>query len=137
MSEVSIAKALSGGECLEAILSKVRSILSKDDRFQSHMGYTGFRATIRVEFHPSLSFVPSVEREVEIEEGSQDEITPEPTVSETIELPIAPPNAVREEAGLPTPVLVTDGQGRSHEEWVKRGTTPKSSVIPKNKVIGG
>lgn len=135
-SEVSIAKPLSGSECLEACLTRLRESLGKDDRFQSHMAYSGFRAIIEFKFYPQLSFIPPVEKDVVVAERGQEGIEAEPTVDVTIDIPLAPPNQVREEAGMPTPVLVTDGEGRSTEKWVQRGPKPFGKA-PRNKVSGG
>lgn len=138
MTETSIAKPLSGPECLDSCLDALRKALSKDDRFSSHMAYSGFRAIIQFKFYPQLSFVPAIERGLTVEEGEHNDIAESPTVDETVELPLRPPNQVREEAKLAQPILVSDGQGRSHEEWVKRdGPVPKQSVVPKKNVVKG
>lgn len=137
-NEVSIAKPLSGPECLEACLHALKTALSKDDRFMQHVAYAGFTASIDFKFRPSMSFVPDVERTVKVEEGSQEELAEEPTVSEKVELANRPPNVVREEAGMPQPVLVTDKDGQGHEEWrppVSK-TVPKQPVPKHNKVKG-
>lgn len=130
-SEVSIAKPLSGSECLEACLTALREKLSRDDRFMAHMAYSGFRAEIGFKFYPQMTFTPPVEREEVIEKGETSEVESEPTVDEKVELPVRPPNRVREEAGLPQPVLVTESNGQSHEEWVRKGAPPKQGAVPK------
>jgi hypothetical protein len=136
-SEVSIAKPLSGPECLESCLHALRMALSRDDRFMNHVAYTGFTATIDFKFRPSMSFVPDVERTVIVEEGDQTELEKEPTVEARVELTQRPPNQVREEAGMKQPVLVTDGQGNSREEWKRVAKVPRQGVIPThNKVVG-
>lgn len=136
-SEVSIAKPLSGTECLEACLTTLRTALSKDDRFSTHMGYSGFTATIDFKFRPSMSFTPDVERTVDVELGDVSNLEGRPTVEETVEIPQRPPNQVRQEADMPQPVLVTDGQGQSHEEWKKTSRAVPKNVVPKkNKVKG-
>lgn len=136
-SEVSIAKPLSGPECLEACLYALKSALGKDDRFMNHVAYSGFAATIEFKFRPSLSFVPDVERTVVVGEGDQTQLEEKPTVEEKITLAQRPPNQVREEAEMPQPVLVTDGQGQSREEWKKVGRPPKQGERPKvNRVRG-
>src|SRR5271163_3487389 len=103
-SEVSIAKPLSGTECLEAILYRLRETFSKDERFFSHMAYTGFTAKIGFEFFPQNSFIPPVQRELSVSEGEIDDLSETPTIDETITLDLAPPNKVREDADLPTPI---------------------------------
>jgi hypothetical protein len=126
-TEVSIAKQLSGTECLEACLEELRKVLSLDGRFHSHKAYQGFRAEIHFKFTPASGFVPGIDRELLIENGDLTDIEDSPTVDEKAVLPMRPPNQVREEAGMPTPVLVTDGQGRSTEKWVKKGDKPKNT----------
>ena len=103
----------------------------------SHVAYSGFHAVIDFKFRPSMSFVPDVEREVVVQEGDQTELLDEPTVTEKVEIPKRPPNQVREEAEMPQPVLVTDGQGQSHEEWKKPGKTPKQPSVPKHNKVKG
>jgi hypothetical protein len=130
-SEVSIAKPLSGIETREALIAAFTKLMSRDDRFASHMAYSGFRAKVRLEFYPSQSFIPPTAVDTEIEEGDVSDLSPVATVCE-FEMPIKPPNAVRVEAGLPTPVLVIDDKGGSHEKWVKSGQVPKANHIPKS-----
>jgi hypothetical protein len=127
-SEVSIAKQLSGTECLDACLFELRKILIKDGRFQSHMAYQGFRAEISFKFYPAIGFVPPTEREIEVTGGDTAEVETVPTVDETLTLKERPPNQVREEADMHTPVLVTENDGKTHEKWVKRGKAPKNTV---------
>ena len=103
----------------------------------SHVAYTGFTASIDFKFRPSMSFVPDVERTVIVEDGDVSNLEGRATVEEKVEIPQRPPNQVREEAEMPTPVLVTDGKGQSREEWKKTGKTPKQGAVPKrNKVKG-
>jgi len=133
-TEVSIPKPLSGAECLESLFAALRAALMKDDRFGSHMAYPGFRAVLDLKFYPHQSYIPDMERTLEVVEG---EIGVEGTpITASVDLPVRPPNQVREEAGLPQPVLVTDGKGNSEEKWVKKGTMPPSVKVPKNKVMG-
>lgn len=144
-SEVSIAKHLSGTECLYSCVEALKKALSKDDRFSSHMAYSGFRAEVSIKFYPVMSFIPPVDRTVTVEEGDLTELEYAMGVDtgsgesfeSTVVLEPAPPNAVREEAGLPQPVLVTDNEGKSHEKWVTKGPVPRQNRIPgKLKVLG-
>ena len=139
MAETSIAKPLSGTEALEACLIELRKALSKDDRFSTHMAYNGFKASIEFKFYPQLSYIPPIEREVKVAEGDQSDIAESPTVDEKVEIPLRPPNKVREESGMAQPILVTDGQGRSHEEWRKVSSRPEQPSVRnlKNIVKGG
>ena len=52
------------------------------------------------------------------------------TVVEKVEIPVRPPNQVREDADMPTPVLVEEN-GIPVEKWVSR-----KGKVPKNKVRG-
>ena len=135
-SEISIAKQLSGTECLEAICAALRNTLAKDDRFYGHIAYSGFKASVELKFHPYQSFVPDVERTIEVQEG---DLTGEQgeEVKASVEMPVQAPNKVREEAGLPLPVLVTDEKGNSHEKWKKVGKQPTQLKVPTNRIIGG
>ena len=133
--EVSVAKQLSGSECLEACITSLRQALAKDDRFMPHMAYHGFTAEIIFHFQPHESFAPPVDRTVGIWKGETTGPEGE-LISATVEIPLRPPNVVREEAGMPTPVLVTDSKGQSHEEWKKTGKVPHQAAIPHNKVKG-
>lgn len=138
MSEVSIAKPLSGSECLEACLAEFRKVLVRDERFSSHMSYTGFRAELNIKFHPQMSFIPDADRTVEVTEGEQTALPETPSVDETVTLPLRPPNQVREEADMPQPVLVKDGKDAGTEKWVKTANKPPAQKSPKhNKVVGG
>src|SRR5271167_3039327 len=132
-SEVSIAKPLSGTECLEAILYRLRETFSKDERFFSHMAYTGFTAKIGFEFFPQNSFIPPVQREISVSEGEIDDLSETSTIDETITLDLAPPNKVREDADLPTPVLFTHNDGTFEEKWIKRRGRPPKNPIPNQK----
>lgn len=128
-TEVSIAKDLSGSEALEAIVSKFRETLALDGRFHSHKAYRGFTASIHFKFNPAVGFTPPVDRTILVEGGDTTDFEESPTVDETISIPMRPPNQVRDEAGLAKPVLVTDGEGRTHEKWVNdKGKPPKNTV---------
>jgi hypothetical protein len=137
MAEISIPKQLSGPEALDSMLAELRKKLYMNGRFQSHMAYAGYRAEITVKFYPAASFIPPVEQEIEVEaqngfRGFDGVVISETaTVDEQLEIPVRPPNQVREDADMPTPVLTHDDKGGTVEKWVKRGKTPK------NKVNGG
>ena len=64
------------------------------------------------------------------------EFEQEPMVTEHVEIPVRPPNQVREEADMPQPVLVTDSKGQGHEEWKKIAKSSPKTSIPKNRVMG-
>ena len=128
-TEVSIAKDLSGTEALDSILFELRRILSMDGRFHSHKAYRGYRAKVRFEFYPAVGFTPPIERDLVLENGDLEDIEESPTVDETLAVPMRPPNQVREEADMPTPVMVTDNEGRTHEKWVNgKGARPRNTA---------
>lgn len=132
-AEISIAKQLSGPECLDSCIATLRNALVKDDRFMPHMAYHGYTAEIAFKFTPYNSFAPPVDRVVSVFNGDLS-TDPEASVTVNLEIPLRSPNVVREEAELPTPVLVTDGKGNTHEEWKHTGKAPTSSKVPHNKV---
>lgn len=103
----------------------------------NHVAYSGFTATIDFKFRPSMSFVPDVERTVTVEQGDRSQLEAAPTVNERIEIGKRPPNQVREEAGMPTPVLVTDGNGQSREEWKKTSKAVPKQAVPKRNTVKG
>lgn len=132
MSEISLAKQLSGPEALESILEAVRRQLRMNGRFASHMAYSGYRAEIGVKFYPAASFIPPIEQEIVLESVPEGSILSQTsTVNEVVSVPVRPPNQVREEADMPTPVLSQDEHGQPVEKWVKR-----KGGVPKNKAKG-
>lgn len=132
MAEVSLPKQLSGTEALDSMLAEVRKHLCMNGRFQSHMAYAGYRAEVSVRFYPAASFIPPVEQTLKlgtVPDGAV--LSQTATVDAIVDIPVRPPNQVREEADMPTPVLTQDENGNPVERWVKRGK------VPKNKVKGG
>jgi hypothetical protein len=113
----------------------LRNTLSRDDRFSSHVAYSGFKAKIEFKFYPHQSFAPDCERTVEVEGGFTgfDEVE---CIETRLDIPLRAPNKVREEADMPLPVLVTDEKGGSREEWKKVGKAPVQVKVPHNKVMG-
>ena len=133
MAEISLPKQLSGSEALESVLAELRKKLRTNGRFQPHMAYAGYRAEVTVKFYPAASFIPPIEQVVEVDTVPDGAVVSQAaTVEQTVEIPVRPPNQVREEADLPTPVLTQDANGSPVEKWVKR-----KGAIPKNKVKGG
>lgn len=132
MAEISLPKQLSGPEALDSILDAVRRSLRLNGRFHSHMAYPGYRAEVSVKFYPAASFIPEMESNMVLDTVPEGAVLSQTaTVDETVEIPVRPPNQVREEADMPTPVLTQDENGNPVEKWVKRGK------VPKNKVKGG
>lgn len=133
MPEISLPKQLSGPEALDSMLFELRKRLRMNGRFQPHMAYAGYKAVIDVKFYPAASFIPPVEQTIEFEDVPTEAILSQTaTVEDQIEIPVRPPNQVREDSDMPTPVLTQDEHGQPVERWVKRAKQP-----PKNKVKGG
>jgi hypothetical protein len=133
MSEISIPKQLSGPECLDSMMFELRSKLRMNGRFSSHMAYPGYRAELNIKFYPAASFIPMIEQSVEVDAVPRDSVLSQTaTVDETIDIPVRPPNQVREDSDMPTPILTQDENNNPVEKWVKR-----KGQVPKNKVKGG
>jgi hypothetical protein len=77
-----------------------------------------------------------VERKVEIEEGEGVAVL-DHMFDEKVVIVERPPNQVREEADMPTPVLVTAADGQASEKWVKKGAAPKQNAVPKHNKVKG
>lgn len=133
MAEISLPKQLSGPEALDSMLAELRKKLRMNGRFSSHMAYPGYRAEISVKFYPAASFVPAIEQEIYLDTVPTGAIVSQTaTVDEILEIPVRPPNQVREDADMPTPILAQDEHGNAVERWVNR-----KGKVPKNKVKGG
>lgn len=134
MADVSIPKQLTGPEVLESILFELRQKLRMNGRFSSHMAYPGYQAEVSLKFYPAASFVPGFEQVVELKTenppppGGYVLFSEAATVEELIKIPIRPPNQVREDSGMPTPILTQDEHGNMVEKWVNRKVNG-----PKNK----
>jgi hypothetical protein len=118
---------------LDSILHALRQKLRMNGRFASHMAYAGYRAEIGIKFYPTASFVPPIEQSIELDTVPTGAVVSQTaTVDESLEIPVRPPNKVREDADMPTPVLTQDENGNPVERWVNR-----KGQIPKNRVKGG
>lgn len=136
-TEVSIAKPLSGPEALEAVLHDIRTVLSKDDRFMSHTSFKGLETKVRIEVRENpLGFLPPVERELVTSVGDISELPEKPDAIHETSISEKSPNKIRESHDMKQPVLVSDGQGQSHEEWKKVDKKPPQQKVPHNKVVG-
>ena len=132
--ERSIPKRLSGDEALDSLIHRVYERLRIHGHFHSHKAYQGYRARVTVEFTPAMTFAPPLQDEFSIDFGM--DLLPEgtevgPTMSEVIEIPVAPPNQVREECGMDMPVQVEEN-GVPVERWVKLAKY-KGKLKPKGK----
>jgi len=134
--EKSIAKRLSGGEALDSLLHRVHSQLSRHfndpdtllrqiyvrlcahGHFHSHKAYHGYSATVNLTFHgadvdvklefrPAMSFAPPLTDEFRVADAGMGVMAGAP-VEIKIEIPVRPPNAVREDCGMDMPVMVEE-----------------------------
>ncbi len=114
--EKSIPKRLSGSEALDSIMEAIYRRLSAHGHFHSHKAYQGYSATVKIEFRPARSFSPPLTDDFVAEDIEPEADLGDP-ITDTIEIPLRPPNQVREEAGLDMPVQV-DEQGRLVERFI-------------------
>lgn len=114
-NERSIAKGLSGGEALDSLIRRVYEKLRLHGHFNSFKSYSGYKAKVTVEFTPRLGFVPPLVDEIVVDEGEGKEGL---RITEVIEIPVMPPNKVREECEMDQPVQVEIG-GVPVERWIK------------------
>lgn len=128
--ERSIPKRLSGGEALDSLMHRVYERLRIHGHFHSHKAYQGYRAKVTVEFVPAMSFSPPLTDEFVIDEMDDDAEVGAP-MREVIEIPVQPPNQVREECGMDMPVQVEEN-GVPVERWVKP-TQYKGKLKPKGR----
>jgi hypothetical protein len=120
--EKSIPKRLSGTEALDSIMDGIYKRLCAHGHFHSHKAYQGYSATVKIDFRPARSFSPPLTDEFSVGDlpfHNEGEIDMEflPSVTETIDIPVRPPNQVREEAGLDMPVQVEE-QGQLVERFI-------------------
>jgi hypothetical protein len=120
--EKSIPKRLSGSEALDSIMEAIYKRLSAHGHFHSHKAYQGYSATVKLDFRPARSFSPPLTDDFVVDFGL--DLLPEgtevgPAITELIEIPVRPPNQVREEAGLDMPV-----QTEEHGQLVERFIPP-------------
>jgi hypothetical protein len=118
--EKSIPKRLSGSEALESLMDAIWKRLAGHGHFHSHKAYQGYSATVKIDFRPARSFSPPLTDDFVVDFGL--DLLPEgtevgPAITEVIEIPLRPPNQVREEAGLDMPVQ-TEEQGQIVERFV-------------------
>jgi hypothetical protein len=114
--EKSIPKRLSGNEALDSIMEAIYKRLSAHGHFHSHKAYQGYSATVKLDFRPARSFSPPLTDDFLVEDYSPEADLGDP-ITETIEIPVRPPNQVREEAGLDMPVQVEE-RGQLVERFI-------------------
>ena len=141
-TEKSIAKRLSGDEALESLMGEIYKRLFNHGHFHSHKAYQGYSAKVTIEFRPAMSFTPPLTDEFVVENlpsaEDLDAVAEElrlkaATEPITIEIPVRPPNQVREENNMDLPVHVEE-DGILKEKWVRpskfRGKTKPGTPAP-------
>jgi hypothetical protein len=116
--EKSIPKRLSGSEALDSIMEAIYKRLSAHGHFHSHKAYQGYSATVKLDFRPARSFSPPLTDDFVVDDLEPDAELAE-GIAETVDIPVRPPNQVREEAGLDMPV-----QTEEHGQLVERFIPP-------------
>jgi hypothetical protein len=114
--EKSIPKRLSGTEALDSIMDGIYKRLCAHGHFHSHKAYQGYSATVKIDFRPARSFSPPLTDDFTIDDLEPGADLSE-GITETIEIPVRPPNQVREESGLDMPVQVEE-QGILVERFI-------------------
>jgi hypothetical protein len=97
---------------MEAIYKR----LSAHGHFHSHKAYQGYSATVKLEFRPARSFSPPLTDDFTVED-LEPGMELDAARYETVEIPVRPPNQVREEAGLDMPVQVEE-RGQLVERFI-------------------
>ena len=130
--EKSIARRLSGDEALESLMLEIHKRLSNHGHFHSHKAYQGYSARVTIEFRPAMGFAPPLTDDFVVnnldegmETGSAEVIN--------IEIPVRPPNRVREDVGMDLPVHAEE-DGVLKVKWVPpskfRGKTAAATPAP-------
>ena len=138
--ERSIPKRLSGGEALDSLMAEIYKRLCNHGHFHSHKAYQGYSAKVSIEFRPALSFTPVLTDDFEAKSAIDFDLSMLPEGTEvgpkaefSIDIPVRPPNQVREEAGMDLPVQVEEN-GMPVEKWVKpskfKGKTKPGTPAP-------
>jgi len=108
MPERSLSLPLSGDEIIESLLEKLRVAMKRDCFLSPNAAYEWFKAEVTVKVEMSdVGRLPEAKFQVTAEEGEKKD--GKPILSKThFEVPQAPPNEVRMDAGLPIPTLTTE-----------------------------
>lgn len=114
--EKSIPKRLSGSEALQSLMDGIYKRLCAHGHFHSHKAYQGYSATVKIDFRPARSFSPPLTDDFTVDDVDPGAELAE-GITETIEIPVRPPNQVREDAGLDMPVQ-TEENGQIVERFI-------------------
>ncbi|HKM83871.1 MAG TPA: hypothetical protein VJY15_23310 [Candidatus Acidoferrum sp.] len=119
-NERTIAKPLSGGEVMEAIIFKIRDALKRDCYLAPHIAYDSysFQAEIRVQFQKTNT---SIKETTVHTRGKAGDVSDQPMESADVKTSDEPkpPNELREETGQGIPTIITKPQGGVEEKKVK------------------
>lgn len=134
--ERSIPKRLSGSEALDSLMAEIYKRLCNHGHFHSHKAYQGYVAKVTIDFRPAMSFSPPLSDDFEVKSSVDFDLGAQEmgaAASVVIDLPLRPPNQVREENGMDLPVHVEEG-GILVEKWVKpskfKGKTKPGTPAP-------
>jgi hypothetical protein len=109
--EKSIPKRLSGSEALDSLMHEIYKRLSAHGHFHSHKAYHGYSAEVKLVFRPAMSYAPPLTDEFHVSDITDFDAPLGQPVEVTVQIPVRPPNQVRQEAEMPMPVQVMqDGQ---------------------------
>ena len=103
---------------IDPLLRQIYTRLCAHGHFHSHKAYHGYSATIdlkfeaadvtvKIEFRPAMSFAPPLTDEFRVVNAGMGVVLGDP-VEMRIQIPVRPPNAVREESGMDMPVQVEE-----------------------------
>jgi hypothetical protein len=131
--EKSIPKRLSGSEALDSLMHEVYRRLCAHGHFHSHKAYHGYSATVTVSFRPAMSYAPPLTDEFHVRDIEDPEAELGPGLEVTVEIPVRPPNRVRQENDMAMPVEVEEnGQviGKMIPAAKYRGKQKPGSALP-------
>jgi hypothetical protein len=120
-------------------MAEIYKRLSRHGHFDSHKAYQGYWARVTIDFRSVMRFTPpltddfNVKSSIDFDPESFPESERGEAASFEVELPVRPPNRVREDAGMDLPVQVEEN-GMVVERWVKpskfRGKTKPGTPAP-------
>lgn len=131
MSELTLAQPLSGEEIITSLVEKIREKLRSDCYLSGTTAYESFEADISIKVRMvDCGRIPEVA--VQVHEKSENLINENDEnfalEQMDIHLTAAPPNQVRQEAGLPIPTLVEGADGKRDIKAVKYARKVLDSV---------
>lgn len=127
--EKTLAKPLAGSEIIEAIVSKIRSQLSRDCFLAPHIAYGSFafQADIRIQFQNTQTAIKETRVPVNGTGGDVNESEMK-AADVHVEAEPQPPNQVRVETGQGVPALVAKPTGGVQEKKIKYANRPQTTT---------